>query len=317
MTNKREFNYKELRELLKDFDEVEINDLCAYLENLQHDKDKEKNFKCKWFSFLTPDFVAKLFKKANSDGLWIDGKHIVIENRGGKIGLSYNYIAYKNKLLNVYPEAKIDFDVVYKDDDFNFQKKDGKVFYSHKLNNPFSNKDSDLIGAYCVIKINTGEFLITLDRQEIDKIKSKAKTSKVWNEWFRDMCLKSAIKKLVSKHFNDIYTNIIEEDNQGSNIDNPIDIEEKIKTEIEAIETIEELNQYYKDNKSKIANTKSFIEMLSIRKKEIKDYDNEVINKYTDLINIKRPEEAEELIEKFIKLPISEKLEIFEQLKGE
>ena len=52
-------------------------------------------------------------------------------------------------------------------------------------------------------------------------------------------------------------------------------------------------------------------------KKEIKDYDNEVINKYTDLINIKRPEEAEELIEKFIKLPISEKLEIFEQLKGE
>ena len=315
--NNRNFNYKQLRELLKDFDEVKINDLCLYLENLQNDKDKDKNFKCKWFAFLSPELVAKFFKKAISEGLWIDGKHIVIENRGGRIGLSYDYIAYKNKLLNIYPEAKIDFDVVYKDDEFNFQKKDGKVFYSHKLNNPFSNEDVDLIGAYCVIKINTGEFLITLDRVEIGKIRAKAKTNTVWNEWFRDMCLKSAIKKLVSKHFNDIYTSIIEEDNQDSNIENPIDLEQEIKEQIDNIETIEELNKYYQDTKSKVSNTKSFIEMLSIRKADIKNHHNEVVKAYTKLVDFKKPEEAKELTKKFIEFPISKKLEVFEQLKGE
>ncbi len=56
----RDFNYKQLRELLKDFDEVKINDLCLYLENLQHDKelkdtdkDKKGENKSTWFAFLS------------------------------------------------------------------------------------------------------------------------------------------------------------------------------------------------------------------------------------------------------------------------
>jgi hypothetical protein len=316
MSNNRYFDYDLLRELLKDEDDIKVNDLCTHIESLEKSKNKKGEFTCAWFAFLNPELIIKLFKKALSEGLWIDGKNVTIENRGGKIGLSYNYIAYKNKLLNIYPEAKIDFDVVYKDDDFNFQKKDGKVFYSHKLNNPFSNSDDDLIGAYCVIKINTGEFLITLDRQEINKIRSKAKTTTIWNDWFRDMCLKSAIKKLVSKHFNDIYTNIIEEDNQDSNVDNPIDIEEQMKQEIESIETVEGLNKYYTEHKSKVVNTKSFIEILSIRKNEINGHLKDNTEKYIELVTIKKPEEAEKLILEFSELPISKQLQVYEELQA-
>lgn len=314
----REFDFKTLSKSLSDFDEIKVNDLCNYIKSLKEDKNsKDNSFKCKWFSFLDSEKVANLFKKAVDDGLWIDGKHVVIENRGGKIGLSYDYIAYKNKLLNIYPEAKIDFDVVYKDDDFSFQKKDGKVFYSHKLNNPFSNPDNDIVGSYCVIKIATGDFLVTLDRTEINKIRKKAKTDTVWNEWFKDMCIKSAIKKLVSKHFNDVYSGIIEEDNKDSNVDNPIDIEDEIKGEIGKIETLDGLKKYYEDNKSKVTNSKSFIQMLSMRKEELNKYSQENAKKYSELVNVKKPDEAEGLIKEFKGLSISKQLEVFEQLKGE
>lgn len=315
MTN-RNFNYKELEKVLKDHDSNKVNDLTIHIESLRTAKNKKGDFACKWFVFLTVEKVVKLFTKATSQGLSIDGRHIVIENRAGKIQLSYDYIAYKNRLLTVYPEAKIDFGVVYKDDDFSIAKKDGKIFYSHKINSPFNNDDDQIIGVYCVIKINTGEFFITLDCNEIKQLRKKATTDCIWASWYKDMCIKSAIKKIVSKHFDDIYRDINEDDNETINLENPIDIEIELKQQVEKIEELEELTKFYHDKLPNIENKNSFIKILSIRKEFIITRDNNIVTSYNKLAEFKDIDEAEKLISNFSKMTYQDKLKEFENLKS-
>jgi len=311
MTEKLDIN--KLKKDLQKEDSQKINDLVSHLNHLKTAKKKNGTLAYKWYCFLTHDKVIELYNRALSQKLHIDGKHITIENRGGKIQLSYDYIAYKNRLLTIYPEAKLDFNVVYKDDDFSIAKKDGKVFYSHKINNPFNNKNDDVIGVYCIIKINTGDFFITLDREEIDQLRKKATTDDIWKDWFKDMCIKSAIKKIVSKHFDDIYREINNDDNETINLDSPIDIEQRLKTEIENIDNLEDLTKFYHEKKDSVENQKSFIDILSIRKSVIKKRDEDINQKYTDLVNIKKLE----IDKDFDKKTYQEKLDLFNKIQSQ
>tara|TARA_R110000796_G_scaffold185721_2_gene302594 strand:- start:606 stop:1556 length:951 start_codon:yes stop_codon:yes gene_type:complete len=312
----RDFNYKELEKKLQNHDSNKVNDLITHLKYLQTATKKDKSFTCKWFSFLDIDKVIILFNKAISQNLHIDGKHIIIENRAGQIRLSYDYIAYKNKLLTVYPSAKFDFNVVYKGDDFSIAKKDGKVYYDHKLNNPFDNKDENVTGVYCIIKIDTGDFFITLDIQEINQLRSIATSDDIWKKWFKDMCIKSAIKKIVSKHFDDIYTDINQNDNDYINLENPIDIELELKQRIEKIEDIGDLKVFYQNELPKVTNKNSFIKSLSIHKKNLITRDNVIIDEYTKLLKIKETPDSKKLIQDFSKNNYLEKQSLFEKLKS-
>lgn len=316
----RKFDFQALKDSLKNEDSDKVADLISQIDSLRTSKKKDGSFTCKWFTFLTIAKAVELFKKAKSQELYIDNKHIIIENRGGKIGLSYDYIAYKNKLLTIYPSAKFDFNVVYKDDDFFIEKKDGKVFYNHKLNNPFNNKNTNVIGAYCIIKISTGDFFITLDLEEIAQLRKKASNDSIWQEWFKDMCIKSVIKKLVSKHFDDIYREINEDDNETINLENPIDIELELKQEIDEIEDLEKLKVLYDKKKNNIKNQKSFIGMLTIRKEDIIKRDKILIEDYQKLVNIKESKlessEIDILLEEFTSKSYQNKIKLFEELKS-
>lgn len=308
----KKLNIDELKKLLQKEDSQKVNDLLNHIEHLQTATKKDGSLRYKWHTFLEKDKVIELYKKALSQKLHIDGKHITIENRGGKIQLLYDYIAYKNRLLAIYPEAQIDFNVVYEDDDFSIAKKDGKVFYNHKINNPFNNKDKDVIGVYCIIKINTGDFFITLDRDEINQLRKIATTDYIWKDWFKDMCIKSAIKKIVNKHFDDIYREINDNDNETINLDNPIDIELELKQKIDKIDSIEDLNSFYKKNKENVQNQKSFVDMLGVRKKGITARDEDIKEKYINLANIK-----ELKIDKdFDKKTYQEKLDLFSKIQS-
>ena len=49
-----------------------------------------------------------------------------------------DYHTYKNKLLEVYPESKIDIQLVFEKDNFSFSKENGKIIYQHKILEPFA-----------------------------------------------------------------------------------------------------------------------------------------------------------------------------------
>jgi hypothetical protein len=62
------------------------------------------------------------------------------------------------------------------------------------------------------------------------------------------MALKTIIKKAVKIHFEDVFSEVIEIDNENNDLDNPIDIELSWKQEIDKINDLEILKEYWLKN---------------------------------------------------------------------
>ena len=68
---------------------------------------------------------------------------------------------------------------------------------NHTYSDPFSNEEKKIIGAYSIVSFSDGKSIVeTIDRREIDLIKSKSKTKEkdgkltVWQEWETEMIKK-------------------------------------------------------------------------------------------------------------------------------
>jgi hypothetical protein len=252
--------------LLKTYELVHIDKYLNYLHFLATEKNRQGQLKNQWIKYTIDNDLINYFKTVEAEGLHIDGKHITIQSTG----LSYDYIAYKNKMLIIYPESTFDIGLVYKDDEFVFQKESGKVKYSHHIKNPFGQSETDIIGGYCVIKNKRGEFLTLMNCNDIEKCRKVAKTDYIWANWLAEMYKKTIVKKACKIHFEDIFCNIETVDNKNYDLEKPLDIAIETKQEIEAIDTIDGLMEYYHANKEKhVGVAKGFNKALADRKAEL------------------------------------------------
>lgn len=258
-------DYNVIKEaLLTKHKEVKVVNYINYLKNLETAKKSDKTLQNPWFKYKDVNYCIDCFNKIADEGLVIDGETISIQSRG----ISLNYQAYKNLVLIRYPETKFDVQLVKDDDEFSFQKKDGKVFYSHKIGSPFV--DKKVVGAYCVIKNKLGEFIETISLLELQQIRKTAKTDYIWKEWTNEMYLKTIIKRACKRHFRDITINIDVTDNiDNYDITNPLDIDIQIKQEIEDTSTLEQLKEYFHKHKENTPFPKSFNHLIAKRKKEL------------------------------------------------
>lgn len=179
---------------------VALQTFVSYVIKMDNEKDKEQKLKNPFMQKLSNEKLIELYKRVESEGLEFDGKHITIQSTG----ISYDYVAYKNRMLLAYPETLVDCQLVYEGDEFSVQKDSGQVVYSHKIKNPFGKRE--IIGGYCVIKNKRGEFLTTLNKEDFEKHRKVAKTDFIWKQWYEEMCLKTLMKKAVRVHFDDIYS---------------------------------------------------------------------------------------------------------------
>lgn len=250
-------------ELLKDYNLEDVEKFASYIIRLQIEKKKDGTIMNSWMQQKNEEELCGLFRRIAKDGLTLDGVHITLQSTG----ISYDYIAYKNKMLLAYPESKIDVSLVYEGDEFSVSKESGNVMYHHNISNPLTQDEKNIIGGYCVIRNNRGEFLTLLSKNDIQKHRKVAKTDFIWNQWFKEMALKTVIKKAVKQHFADIYENIEQTDNENYNLDNPLDLDLKYKQDIDAIQTREELKKYYELNKGK---GEEFDKYISIKMEQLK-----------------------------------------------
>lgn len=255
---------QDIRILLKDYNSEQVETFISYCLRLMLEKKPDGSSKNPWMKDRKPEEMANLFKRVAKDGLVFDGVHITLQSTG----ISYDYIAYKNKMLLAYPESKVDVNLVYKDDTFNASNESGTIIYQHNIANPFTQKEIDIIGGYCVIKNKRGEFITLLSKEDIDKHRKVAKTDYIWRQWFKEMALKTVIKKACKQHFADIYEAIEKNDNENYELENPLELDINLKSEIDAISTIKELGEYYQKNKGKGA---EFDKYISIRKKQLNE----------------------------------------------
>ena len=247
---------QEILDLLKDQNQEQAETFASYCIRLAMD------IKNPWMKTKTADNMAILFKRVAKDGLVFDGVHITLQSTG----ISYDYVAYKNKMLLVYPESKVDIGLVYEGDSFNVAKESGNIIYSHTILDPFNHDENKLKGGYCIIQNKRGEFLTTLSKEEIDKHRKVARTDYIWKQWFTEMALKTLIKKACKQHFADVYENIEQIDNDNYDLENPIGLELKYKQEIETIKSLDELKDYYAKNKGK---GKDFDKAISLKKENL------------------------------------------------
>ena len=235
---------------------------ASYVIKLETETDKEGRLKNPWMKGRKEEEMVALFNRVAEDGLVFDGKHITLQSTG----ISYDYVAYKNKMLLAYPESKIDVSLVYQGDDFSVAKESGSVIYSHNIKKPFDRKEEDIIGGYCVIQNRRGEFLTIMSKEDIEKHRKTAKTDYIWRQWFIEMALKTVIKKAVKQHFSDVFEKIEDTDNENYSIENPLELNLEHKKAIDDITTIEDLKSYYEANKGQ---GKDFDKYIAIRKEQI------------------------------------------------
>lgn len=235
-------NFEKIYSILNNYDKNSVSAYISYISKLLNEKNKG-NQKNPWINYKSEEYLSECFKKVVDDGLIFDGEHVTLQNTG----VSYDYVAYKNKMLLIYPETLFDVQLVRAGDNFKFSKKSGLITYQHDINSPFS--EAKVIGAYCVIKNKRGEFLTTLSAIELEKHRKVAKTDYIWANWTDEMNLKTVIKKACKQHFSDIYQVIETLDNEQYDIEQPLSISLQTKQAIEAISTIDELKEYYTKNK--------------------------------------------------------------------
>lgn len=262
-------NAQTIKQNLSKYDPEKVDKYINYCIETANAKKKDGSQwvnKNPWMSQRSDDQLCSFFKSVANDGLEFDGKHITLQSTG----ISYDYVAYKNKMFLAYPETLIDVGIVYKDDEFSFKKDSGKVTYIHNINNPFGQSENDMKGCYCVIKNKRGEFLNLLSMADIQKHRKVAKTDFIWKNWFHEMVLKTIIKKACKTHFADIFQTMETLDNEQNDIDQPLSISIETKQELEAILTVPDLESYYKNNKGKNAGIiLEFTEACTKRKEQI------------------------------------------------
>ena len=248
------------------YKDIDVDNYINYITKAKEEKyfswankGKKKN-PFMWF-MKDSDHIDN-FKKVANQWLVFDWKHITLQSTW----ISFDYIALKNKMLLAYPESLIDLQLVYEWDEIDFWKESWKIAYNHKIANPFTRNEKDIIWWYCVIKNKRWEFLTTLTKQEIEKHRKVAKTDFIWKAWFAEMTQKTVIKKAVKIHFDDVYSEIIEMDNQENNLENPIDIKLSWKQEIDWIDEVEDLKKYWEKNRWK---WKDFDKYVTIRRNSI------------------------------------------------
>ena len=289
-------NYEKIKKGLSKYDPQEVTRYINYLKFLETDKDRDKKPRNPWFNYVKESQLIDIYKKVAIDNLSIDGETITLQYKG-KLMANYDYQAYKNKLLSVYPETTFDLQLVSKGDEFSFRKASGKVIYSHKINDPF-NPHPEIIGTYCIIKNRRGEFLETLNITDINKMRAVAKTQKIWDTWFSEMVLKSVIKRACKRHFKDITHNIENIDNENNDLEK-VDVEVSIQKKVEKVKTIEELNQLYKDEKDNVTDEVGFITLLKDKKEELRQLLPELKDKHEAIEMLKNGKKPDDLLNKW------------------
>ena len=154
---------------------------------------------------LDPQSIREAFKASLDTGIPVDKRQLAyIVKYGSKIEYQIGFKGFISRIKEIYPTANIKAELVYAGDVFTVEKVDGRAKYTHKVANPFASI-KDMTGVYAYIQYTDKgkeySFIETMGKDEVLKIKGKAKTAFVWNEWFGEMAKKAVIRRLCKTLF--------------------------------------------------------------------------------------------------------------------
>lgn len=154
---------------------------------------------------LDPNSIREAFKASLDTGIPVDKRQLAyIVKYGNKIEYQIGFKGFISRIKEIYPTASVKAELVFPGDVFTVEKVDGQAKYTHKVANPFASIRT-MIGVYAYIQYTDKgkeySFIETMSKEEIDKIKSKAKTAYVWSDWYGEMAKKAVIRRLCKTLF--------------------------------------------------------------------------------------------------------------------
>ena len=156
-------------------------------------------------STLDAQSIREAFKASLDTGIPVDKRQLAyVVKYGNKIEYQIGFKGFISRIKEIYPTANVKAELVYVGDVFTIEKVDGKAKYTHKVANPFASI-KDMTGVYAYIQYTDKgkeySFIETMGKDEIMKIRGKAKTKFVWDEWFGEMAKKAVIRRLCKTLF--------------------------------------------------------------------------------------------------------------------
>lgn len=180
---------------------------------------------------LSAEQLINRWERARSLGLNFDGVQVFFD---WKNGYDFSYIGMKNIVLQKYPKAKFDINVVFKDDELSYVKTEEGVKYTFTPKDPFAfpkvdKNDTNIKGAFGYIACNDEsrtEVFITLTLESILEMEGMSKSKANWAKWADQMILKSVIKRMTKQlRFDERMQQAMDIDNKlyGADFSNPED----------------------------------------------------------------------------------------------
>jgi phage RecT family recombinase len=213
-------------------------------------------------SNCSPLSILTAVKQAVDLGLEIDSRqhcHLVKRNKNvgtkdkpkwtEEVQLQVGYRGYLYKIKEHYSDANFVVGLVRSGDTFLINKTDENDSFTHKEANPFDSSLNNIIGGYCYITYTLGgrkiSKIITMSKQEINKIKDVAKAKDIWDTWFEEKAKVAIIRRACKLIFAGLTQKLDEFNNDEFDLDNkpkqqPIVINDLPPADVNELETIDQ-----------------------------------------------------------------------------
>lgn len=191
-------------------------------------------------------------------------KQAYLVPRKGKICLDISYMGLIDLAVQSNSIMWAQADLVYANDAFTLNGFDKPPTHSF---NPFSKERGDVVGAYVVVKMHTGDYLTEcMSREEIDAIKNRSESVKAgksspWDTDYGEMAKKTVVKRAYkywpkSDRLDEAIHHLNTEGGEGlATLAKPATIDpQPIIDGARATKTVDELNAYWAEHNGKLAN---------------------------------------------------------------
>ena len=154
----------------------------------------------------SPESVVQCMIDAAQFKISIDGRqHAHIISYGSTASLQIGYRGYLKKLSEYYDNVDFTAEPIFDGDEFSVHDEDGFQKYHLKKSNPFMDDKDKLQGVFVCISYekNGRKFqkISSMSKEEIEKIRSTAKSKNIWDKWYLEKAKVAAIKRACKIHF--------------------------------------------------------------------------------------------------------------------
>lgn len=191
-------------------------------------------------------------------------KQAYLVPRKGKICLDISYMGLIDLAIQSGSIMWAQADLVYANDAFTLNGFDRPPTHSF---NPFSKDRGDMVGAYVVVKMHSGDYLTEcMSREDIDSIKSRSESVKAgksspWDTDYGEMAKKTVVKRAYkywpkSDRLDQAIHHLNTDGGEGlAQMAKPVALDaQPVIDGLRLTKTVDELKDYWAENNGKLAN---------------------------------------------------------------